>query len=251
MRADRVQERLDALGIDHYEASLRAGRNKLFLYPLMTGARKGMHKAGAIKIANVLGCSVEYLKGVSDDLGIPPDLPKDDQSPVSETEWLEKIAKPEPSWMNWHDRRLPLAGTVEAGAFRKKSYASPFVEMSSIPPHPDYPISTQSAYLVRGSGLQKRGIHDGMYLTVIAPEAVKGNITNGAIVVVEHTRMKGAEIEISAREIQHYPDRTEFLAHSSTECIDPIILRDGHTDEPNGAISIIGLVIAASLTFDA
>lgn len=118
-----------------------------------------------------------------------------------------------------------------------------------VTPHPDYPADVQSAYLVRGDGLTANGVSEGMFLTVIDRDAAGDGIKSGAVVVVEHLRLGGTEIEVSARELQYYPDRTEFRSLSSFSEVEPIVLRNGSTDKPDGKAVIRGLVIAATMVF--
>src|SRR5690606_25708714 len=121
-------------------------------------------------------------------------------------------------------------------------------EYLPFPPWPLYPADKQCLYIVRGNGMDARGIVDGMVLTAVSPDAIEGNIRSGSVVVVEHVR-RGGEVELSAREIQHYSDRTEFLACSYSERIPPIIPRDRKTNEAGGRLHIKAVVIGAILSF--
>ena len=73
------------------------------------------------------------------------------------------------------------------------------------------------------------------------PEGAENEVGNGSLVIVEHTRLDGVEIEISARELQHFPDRTEYRANG----VEPIVVRGGKTDEPGGKARMIAKVVGA------
>lgn len=86
-----------------------------------------------------------------------------------------------------------------------------------------------------------------MFLTVVDHDAAADQIESGSIVVVEHLRLGGSEVEASARELQYFPDRTEFRALPRDGSIDPIVVRNGSTGEPDGKVRICGLVVAATM----
>lgn len=229
MRKDRIQARLDALGITQFDAAIRAGKNSHFVYDFMIGRKKSFKGDGPIRLAQALQCSIEYLTGESAEVGRPP---------------LAGPALPHVSAASG----LPVAGVVMAGVFRRPGMLQIKDEYLPFPPWPLYPADKQCLYIVRGNGMDARGIVDGMVLTAVSPDAIEGNIRSGSVVVVEHVR-RGGEVELSAREIQHYPDRTEFLARSHSERIPPIILRDRKTNEAGGRLHIKAVVIGAPLSF--
>lgn len=226
MRKDRIQARLDALGITQFDAALRAGKNSHFVYDFMIGRKASFKGDGPIRLAQALQCSIEYLTGESDEVGQPPLM-----GPV-----LPHIRP---------DAGLPVAGVVMAGAFRRPGTMKAGADLLPFPPFPRYRVDRQSLYIVMGNGMDARGITNGMVLVGVAPEEF-GDIPNGSIVVVERIRRGGREVELSAREIQHYPNRTEFIARSTSENIAPIIANNGKTTEGD-KIQIRAVVICASL----
>ena len=76
MLKDRIQARLDALGISQFEAVDGTGLDRLFLYDILTGRKKAVRQKNLRIVAIALRCSVDYLLEKSDDVGAPPD---DDQ----------------------------------------------------------------------------------------------------------------------------------------------------------------------------
>lgn len=267
MQKDRIKKRLTALRITQFAAGDRMG-SKSYIYRLLNGTtHKPPDEIRAVKIAQALECSLEYLYGTSEVIGMPPEpgtavtLPTtDDFFATSSDEDVGKSLKaPKPSKSKRQspstddDSRLtpqsvPVVGIVETGVFRKMEAISAPANTPKIPANPGHPATSQRAYLMAGPGLTERGITDGMYL-ICVPTGGVNELTNGSVVIVEHSRMSGREVEISAREIQHYPDRTEYVARSHSKGLEPIVVRDGSTEEPDGRVTVRGLVIAASLFF--
>lgn len=226
MRKDRIEARLAALGITQFEAAERAGKNAHFIYDFMIGRKRSFKGDGPVRVAQALQCSVEYLTGESDEVGSPPAAfgPLSTSGPF-----------------------LPLAGIVEAGVYRRAWSATAQRPPVDVPPRPGFPPEAQALYLVRGGGMDARGIIEGMLLVAVSADAAKDKLESGAIVIVEHYRGSGREVETSARELQYFPDRTELRAQSKTENIKPIILRDGKPLERDGKVKIVALVIEAIL----
>lgn len=220
MDKDRIKQRLDALGITQFEAGLRAGWNENFLYDFMTGRKKAIKGEGPARIAYALQCSIEFLEGKSDEIGDPP--------------------------LGGGSSLLPLIGFAEAGIFRKTSTPLTYPDRTPVPPHPNFSADAQFSVLMRDNSLQKLGVTEGMFLSVVAHEAVGATLQNGMIVLVEHRRLGDTEAELSAREIQHYSDRIELLTKPLTGDPSTIIVRDGKTDEPDGTVTIRGIVISAT-----
>lgn len=228
MRKDRIEARLRALRITQFDAAQKAGKNAHFIYDFLIGRKKSFKGDGPIRLAQALECSVEYLTGDSDDVGRPP-------SPGA-------IFTQPPAGQG-----LPVAGVVEAGVFRRTGTIRPSGETLPLAPQPSYPPEAQAAFVVRGGGLDSRGITEGMVLVAVQAEAAPEALQSGALVVVEHSRRNGREIEMSARELQYFPDRTEFRALSKSEIVPPIVLRNGKTDEPGGKLKIVAVVLSATL----
>lgn len=222
IRRDRVEARLRALNINQFEAAKRAGKGSHFIYDFFIGKKKSFKGDGPIRLAKALNCSIEYLTGESDVPGSPPG-----DVPFPSTRIKGGI---------------PYRGVVEAGVFRKAASYRPPDRLIPVAPDPRHPKARQVVYAVRGDALASRGIIEGMFLICI--EGAENEVGNGSLVIVEHTRLDGVEIEISARELQHFPDRTEYRANG----VEPIVVRGGETDEPGGKARMIAKVVGAVMT---
>jgi hypothetical protein len=199
-RKDRIEARLTALGIDQFTAAERTGKGSHFIYDFMIGRKKSFKGDGPTKVAEALECSLEYLTGAS---GVPGDPPAAAQLGKS----------------------LLIVGTVEAGVFKSPREAKPPHERSNIPPIPGHPAEDQVVFKVVGGGLDARGIVSGMVLVASRSSARAETFKDGEIIVVEHTARDGRGVEISAREVQHSPNRVELRAPSKSEEIAPIVLK--------------------------
>lgn len=156
MRA-RIRERLDALGINEYEAATRAGFQRSYLYEFLTGKKDSIRIQNLEKIAKALDTTVEFLNGKA-------------EAAIAGTS-------------------LPLSGICEHDAWR----TSPAVPVGTVavPPDARYPIGAQTAWLVRGDHFAPLGIPDGAI--VIAVRGVKPRPGDYALV----RRKDGQKTEIS------------------------------------------------------
>lgn len=228
MRKDRIEARLDALGINQFEAAERAGKNSHYIYDFMIGRKSSFKGDGPVRVAQALECSIEYLTGESDGVGVPPMLSPG--MPAAQA-----------------GQSLPLAGVVETGVFRRPGAVRGSGRPVPVAPFPDYPPEAQSVFAVRGGGMDTRGIIEGMMLVAVDIEAAMDELESGSVVIVEHVRGNGREAEISARELQYFPDRIELRAQSRSENIKPLVLKNGKIVGEGGKVRITALVIGAIL----
>ncbi len=153
----RVQARLDALGINPFEAARRANFERSFVNDLLIGKKSSIRERKLKALAEVLECDAAFLRGQQ---GVPR---AGDQA-----------------------GRMPLAGICEAGVWRE-----PGGELAgaSIPylPDPRFPVDRQQLFLVRGDHAAPLGIVDGSILVVIAGE----NCRDGDHVVARRIRSTG------------------------------------------------------------
>lgn len=227
VRRDRVEERLRALNISQFEAAKRAGKQEHFIYDFLLGKKKSFKGDGLFRLAQALECSIEYLTGVSDAIGSPPGKP------------------PPPATAAPHS--IPFRGIVEAGVFRKAGIppaAPPGFLTRPLVPDPRYPHSPQSAYLVADDSLAGRGIPRGAFLICVEVSGVD-DLASGSVVIVERERKDRDEIEISARELQHFPGRTELRPLDHGPGHESIALRGGKPATPGEQIRVAAFVVSA------
>lgn len=140
----RVQARLDALGLNPFEAARRAGGERTFLNDILIGKKDTIRRAAIPRVADALDCDPEYLLGAQD---VPRRAPS--PSPGNPGNKPEKAPQ-----------GIRLVGIAEAGTWRLagRSGASPALPIA---PDPRHPAEVQVAYLVRGDHAAGLGATDG------------------------------------------------------------------------------------------
>lgn len=167
MRA-RVRERLSALGISAFEAARRVGAERTFLNDLLVGKKETIRPSAIAKVAEVLDCDPDYLIGAQ-------------ATPRKPTGLASGM--------------MPLAGIVEAGAWRGPD-AVP-VEALPVAPDPRFPPERQAAYLLRGHHADELGLQDGDVLV-----AVEDGQSRDGDVVIARRRMDAGAVELTVRLVE-------------------------------------------------
>lgn len=191
----RVRERLDALGINPFEAERRANLKRGYVNDLLIGKKTTFREKALPALASALECELDYLTGRRD-------------TPTG-TEPGSAIGG------------MALAGIAEAGAWRDPDAES--VPATPLPVHPDprFDSARQSIFLVRGDHAAGLRITGGSIVLVVSDSAYR----DGDVVVARRVAKDGtAETSIrvlaggalSARplkgEIASYPvDEAEIV----------------------------------------
>lgn len=174
MIKDRIQARIDALGISQFEAAERAGKGRHFIYDILNGRKQKVHATSLAALAQALECSIDYLLEKSEEVGAPP--ARDESAPNTGSS-------------------IAFAGIIENGALRRLSV--------SPPNHPPlmadtrYPVDQQLAFIYRGEDFE--GVADGMYVIALAPEWYRsrhGGLPPDAPVVIERVRTIDGDLRI-------------------------------------------------------
>lgn len=249
MLKDRVEQRLQDLGLNQFEAAERAGRNKHYIYDFLHDKKKSIKGSGLEQVANALECSIDYLLGNSDDVGQPPNRKVRRSPPPAQSAPLpsaDGLTGPEGS-----EPRVAIGGFAEADVFRRPAATPATPAVARIDLDLRFPDAPQTAFLMRGNSLEARGVVEGTILQTVPLDHYvrqEGPLKLGAIVVIQFVRDNGAEIEISAREIYEFKDRTEYVASEGSSAFDKIVVR-GKTIQRNGrkcasdtSIKVLGVV---------
>ena len=77
--AERIQGRLDRLGLTSAEAALAAGLPADLLAKLLDGRVEGLRGKRLVRLADALTTSVSYLIGLDPDAAVPDEYLEDDQ----------------------------------------------------------------------------------------------------------------------------------------------------------------------------
>lgn len=168
----RVRERLDAKGLNPFEAARMAGLERSYVNDLLIGKKETIREKKLPALASILDCDPDYLTGAQDT----------------------------PRRSGAGSGGMRMVGIVEAGAWRS---ASSFVTTAGafpIDPDPRFPSEEQQAYRVRGDHAVGLGILDASILciaTMAGLEAAGRKLHDGDVVLVRQSN--GGLSELTAR----------------------------------------------------
>lgn len=172
MLKERVLQRLEDLGISQWDAAIKAGLHRNFVYDLLEGRKLKPQRKSLAALARALRCSTEYLTGESDDIGEPTPLPAIEAS------------------------GLPVVGIVEDDAWRRPTKQDRGRVM--IQPDPRF-RGAQPVYLYRGES--RDGLEDGMYVLAVDIDDYRDVADHpaGKPVIVEMHRRSLGEVQTVIR----------------------------------------------------
>lgn len=249
MLKERIEKRLTDLGLNQFEAAEKAGRNKHYLYDFLNDKKKSIKGEGSRQVANALECSIDYLMGLSDDVGMPPD-----PHLTGLDEHLDPHYRPNKG--DGSTGSVPIVGVVETDVFRRPSaMPKPTDSLVPIEPDPRYSAEAQSAYLLRGPSLKDIGMTDGAILQAVSLRAHNsaGKLRSGAVVISRFSTGSGDQIELSAREYRETDSGYKLIARDSSSEFDVIavnsnqLFRAGRKTTPDTKLEIEAVVIKAIL----
>ena len=163
----RVNERIQALGINPFEAERRAKLKRGFVNDLLIGKKDTMREKALAALAAALECDIAYLIGAQQ---TPTLLPAEFAG------------------------SMKLSGIAEAGAWRDPSSADIPEDALPILPDPRYSAAKQSVYLVRGDHAAGLKISGGSIVFAVADGAYR----EGDVVIAKRKGVAGTA-EISVR----------------------------------------------------
>lgn len=172
IRKDRIQARLDALGLSESAAALNGGLERGYIRDFLRGAKTGANGKNLEKLALGLECSIAYLTGESDIVG-------------ASTKGAQT---------------MPLVGSIEPGAERRQRP----VEEVAAQADDRYPGLRHVAFSVDTPAYEGRGVPEGHTLVAVHPDdwiARFGQFDQARLHVIEITRPERAGPEIVLREV--------------------------------------------------
>lgn len=141
-----------------------------------------------------------------------------------------------------------VVGTVEAGAFREvDEFGQADAPEISADRDERFPYARLLAFDVAGDSmndLKPRPILPGDRVIALAYDDIEREVPlrNGLVVVVERERDGGHIREWSVKEIQLFPDRSEFHPRSTNPRHKPIIIPKNEDPDNGEIVRVIGLV---------
>lgn len=198
MRKDRIEQRLADLGITQFEAGKRAGRSRTFIHDFLSGRKDEFKGNGPAEVAAALECSIEYLMGESDEVGLPPSSGRIDIGPAPSQ------SLPSMPLRDLIAGTIPAVGVIEEGVFR-----SPDAPINgpawSVAPMVGIDVAAQIVFLVRGDAYSSHGLLDGAAVKCTRYDAASDVLRSGSWGVVR--RQRGDTVETTLRELQYFQDR--------------------------------------------
>lgn len=217
--ADRIRERLKAVGKSASAASTEAGLSNTVIRDILSGRVTSPQLGTLVKLTGPLECSIEFLTGSVPKPPRPPE-PYDsyrafDPHPTDITADLAVGVFKEPG-IAWKDDR-PKTGTYE----RYVVYNDP--------DRPDWP---PLLYMMTDQSMEGAGIRAGDVLTAIAPPyGSKIELMDGLLVIAKRSIGEGNAEEISAREVEFVEGEIRLVCRPGRGSIRPVTIR-----EPSGSI---------------
>lgn len=192
----RVEQRLQALGLNPFEAARIVGLERSYINDLLIGKKQTIRGKKLPALAQVLDCDPDYL------LGRQP-LPRLSSSPLQGS--------------------LTVQGICEAGSWRDSSTPLAVPPGLHIEPDSRFPADVQSAYLVRGDHAAGLGITDGSLLCAVLLPALAGSgrsPRDGDVVLVR--RRAGDLSELTARAYSETVSGVQLVAKPGRGEIAPV-----------------------------
>ncbi len=226
----RVQQRLDELGMTQSDLARRAGVHRDMISRLLLGKVSSPRGTTLLKIAEALNADVDWLAGRTNEYrpyvkaasrGNGTDAPVRSLS------------------------RIPVVGKVEAGAFRPvdEHIDEATVRRIDAAPHWRFKNFNHFAFDVVGDSMNLAGISDGD--TIICIDWIESGMSEltGLTVVVERTINGGHLREWTVKEMEAFPDRVILHPRSSNPSHQPIVIERDHLADNGTEVKIIALVV--------
>lgn len=221
----RLQAEIDRLDWSKAELSRRSGISYDSINKYLRGETEQPRGNVMQKLADAIGRPALWLRD-----GINPDGANE--------------LEPDPRQV----MPVPVAGFVEAGAFREvDDTGQEAPDYIYEPEDKTFPQARRMAFTVSGdsvNALRPRPILPGDRVICIAYEDVMHRVPliAGMVVVVERTRDGGHSREWSVKQVELHEDRVEFHPRSSNPRHKPIIVAKDFSALDGTEISVIGIV---------
>lgn len=215
----RVQGRLDALGINAFEAAKRGGLTRNFFYELFR-LENGKYKKDRFNLkhleaaASALDCDPEYL--------------------TFEQRTPRRGGVPD---------GMKLAGIAEAGALRAPGAGVPKGLAAVVEPDPRYPDDAQEVYQIRGGHAVGLNIPSEAFVLTAKIDALKAvgrELSAGDVVVVSRAAVED-KAEITVRKVAFDANGLRFDAYPDEGLIEPLYASE--------KVVVLGLVLQAVVVF--
>lgn len=230
IRADRVQRRLDDLGLNPFSAARQAGLEAGYIRDILRDKIKEPGAAKLTALATVLRCSPDYLMGLVENPGNRPGYYNSKDLTVV----VDMPIRHEVAAGNWlatdelHDQPLGSAPTALV---------------------PQYAGFSQWLDRVRGDSMD-RILPDGALVHVVDAIEIRYEPKHDDLVIVTRTRAQGAFIERSVKQVAVTPQGVQLWPRSHNARWNlPLNVGAGGEGADDMEVVISGKVIRAYLSF--
>lgn len=222
--AQRVTERLEALGMSARKASEQAGLSPDAIRNILRKPESLPRGRTLINLAKVLDVSPQYLLTGSEAPEQPP-------------------------------QGVKFGGYVEAGAFRPHDELNQDFETLVMPLSPDarYPIDQQFCFRVAGDSMNEAKIFDGMYvlaLDLATWERFHGELGDGRLVIVARTKNGDPRRELTVKRLRIYRDRYELRPESTNPRHEAFVFPNPPKEDESEHIEILAVVLTSVWLYD-
>lgn len=226
MLIERINERLEALGLSARAASIKAGLSADAIRNIQRGKSLSARSNTLAAIARALDCDVRYLLGETDEVGTPAEGPG--------------------------ELTLPVRYSVGAGAWREvDDTAQTTRRFAPAQRISGYERFQQWLEEVEGDSMN-RLIPPGALIHVVDAIDAGYSPRNGDLVVVLRTRSGGHLQERTVKQVELTPGGIELWPRSyNARWSQPIVIGPdaGHDDDLT--VTIVGKVLRAYIGFEA
>lgn len=227
--AERIQQRLEEVGISARAASLQVGASPDLLRNLFNHKSRTLRSDYIIKLARVLQVSESWLLGTSDEMG-PHEAFNEDAPNFG----------------------LPHAGLVKAGLFQPQNDLDQTADLRrvAIAPDPRFPARDQAVFDVVGDSMSgpPARIMEGMKVHTVSRSAWErrfADLPDGSIVVVARSRDGLPERELTLKRLRYFKDRWELRPESSNPVHTPLVFPLNPPQDQPVQVEILAVVLAA------
>ena len=222
---ERIQSRLEAIGLSARAASLKAGLSADAIRNVQRGGSSSPRFETISALARALECNTMYLTGEADEPG---------------------EAAPEVGG----EFQLPVLFTVAAGAWRENDdHNQDHPRMAPAQRLPPYDAWPQWLEEVEGDSMN-RMIPPGSLVHVVDTRAMGYEARHGDLVVVLRTRAGGFFQERTIKQVELTPHSVELWPRSYNEkWSTPLEVSNGAKDDETATVAIVGKVVRAYIGF--
>lgn len=243
---DRIRERLAFMkgkGVTQRQIAMQVAGTPDVVRHILKGRQASTQGVKLLRLAKALEASVDYLHGVTDEVGEPPEV---DLLTERKERGLSAIIRENTRLAVASGMSLHVRHVVQAGAWLEvDEAASERITPPPVSADPAYPAEAQWLELVRGDSIDLL-YPEGAFVHVVGAVDIGYAPRDEDCVVVERSREQGGLIERSIKQIEKRGRKIALWPRSrNPKWQQPLNLSDGGDDST--VVEIAALVLGAYL----